>query len=73
MSHSAENAEPLQNLAGLKILGRLRDLFAHLHGQGCERDKAGNRTLHFDQLACLVMVAMFNPIARSMRAPFQTQ
>ena len=68
MSHSAEIAEPLQNLAGLKLLGRLRDLFAHLHSQGCERDKAGNRTLHFDQLACLVMVAMFNPIARSMRA-----
>lgn len=68
MSHSAEIAEPLQNPSGLKILGRLRDLFAHLHGQGCERDKAGNRTLHFDQLACLVMVAMFNPIARSMRA-----
>ena len=52
----------------MKTLGRLRDLFAHLHGQGCARDKAGNRTLHFDQLSCLVMVAMFNPIARSLRA-----
>ena len=57
-----------RRLTGLKTLGRLRDLFAHLHHHGCARDKAGNRTLHLDQLACLVMVAMFNPIARSMRA-----
>ena len=68
MSHSQVDAEPLQNLAGLKMLGRLGDLFAHLHRQGCDRDKAGNRTLHLDQMACLVMLAMFNPIARSMRA-----
>lgn len=68
MSHSQEITEPIKNLAGLKILGRFRDLFAHLHDQGCARDRAGNRTLHFDQLASLVMVAMFNPIARSMRA-----
>ena len=68
MNHPQAIAEPLPNLTGLKTLGRLRDLFAHLHDQGCARDKAGNRTLHLDQLASLVMLAMFNPIARSMRA-----
>lgn len=57
-----------QLLTGLKALGRLRSLFAHLHDQGCARDKAGNRSLHLDQLACLVMVALFNPAARSLRA-----
>ena len=56
-----------QRLTGLKTLGRLRHLFAHPHHQGCARDKAGNRTLHLDQLASLVRVAMFNPIARGMR------
>ena len=60
--------DPAQRLTGLKTLGRLRHLFAHLHDQGCTRDKAGNRTLHLDQLACLVMVALFNPTARSLRA-----
>jgi hypothetical protein len=35
---------------------------------GCERDKAGNRQLHFDQYCLLMLLAMFNPIARSMRA-----
>ncbi len=60
--------DALRNLSGLKILGRIQPLFAHLHDQACQRDRAGNRTLHFDQLAALVMVAMFNPIARSLRA-----
>ena len=58
----------IRNLAGLKILGRIQPLFAHLHDHACRRDKAANRTLHFDQLASFVMIAMFNPIARSLRA-----
>ncbi len=53
---------------GLKTLGRLQGLFAHLHDHGCARDRAGNRTLHLDDLACLVILAMFNPVARSLRA-----
>ena len=68
MSQSQTIDPALKNLQGLKILGRLRGLFAHLRDHGCARDKAGNRTLHLDDLACLVMVAMFNPIARSLRA-----
>jgi hypothetical protein len=63
-----EIRDDLRNLAGLKILGRIRPLFAHLHGHACRRDRAGNRTLHLDQLASLVMLAMFNPVARSLRA-----
>ena len=61
-----------QRLTGLKTLGRLRSLFAHLHQHGCARDKAGNRILHLDQLACLVMVALFTPTARSLRGLSQT-
>ena len=60
--------DSLRNLAGLKIFGRIQPLFAHLHDHACRRDKAANRTLHLDQLAGFVMIAMFNPIARSLRA-----
>ena len=35
---------------------------------GCERDKAGNRTLHFDQYCMLVLLFLFNPVVRSLRA-----
>ena len=35
---------------------------------GCERDKAGNRTLHFDQYCLLVLLFLFNPVVRSLRA-----
>lgn len=60
--------DALRNLAGLKILGRIQPLFAHLHDHACQRDRVANRTLHFDQLISLVMLAMFNPVARSLRA-----
>lgn len=68
MATSDEIPDALRNLSGLKVLGRMRPLFAHLYDQHCQRDKAGNRTLHFDQLVALVMLAMFNPVARSLRA-----
>ncbi len=35
---------------------------------GCQRDKAGNRTLHFDQYCMLVLLFLFNPVVRSLRA-----
>ncbi len=35
---------------------------------GCQRDKAGNRTLHFDQYCLLVLLFFFNPVVRSLRA-----
>ena len=34
---------------GLEDFDKLAPLLARLHDVGCERDKAGNRTLHFDQ------------------------
>lgn len=64
---ATDNAPP--PLTGLKALGRLRTPFAHLHDHACARDRAGNRALHLDQLACPVVVALFNPAARSLRAP----
>lgn len=57
-----------RDVRGLKYFRRLRPLFDRLHGVGCERDRAGNRALHFDQYCCLVMLFMFNPIVSSLRA-----
>jgi hypothetical protein len=35
---------------------------------GCERDKAGNRLLHYDQYCMLVLLYLFNPAVGSLRA-----
>ncbi len=45
---------------------------ARLHDAGCERDKAGNRRLHFDQYGMLVLLDLFNPIVTSLRGIQQT-
>src|SRR5258708_20608372 len=58
------NAKTLQ---GWKYLRRLTPLLARLHPAGCARDKAGNRTLHFDQYCSLILLGLFNPLARSLR------
>jgi len=57
-----------RDVRGLKYFRKLRPLFDRLHGDGCARDRAGNRTLHFDQYCCLVMLFMFNPVVSSLRA-----
>src|SRR5512137_286287 len=57
-----------KGIVGLKYFSKLVPLLERLHDVGCERDKAGNRELHFDQYCLLILLAMFNPIARSMRA-----
>ena len=43
-------------------------LFKRLHFDGCQRDKAGNRELHYDQYCLMVLVFLFNPICSSLRA-----
>jgi hypothetical protein len=57
-----------KQITGLKYFDKLVPLLEGLHDVGCERDKAGNRTLFFDQYCLLMLLAMFNPITRSMRA-----
>ena len=53
---------------GLKHFRKLRPVLKHLHDVGSERDRAGNRTLHFDEYCALVLLMMFNPTIRSLRA-----
>jgi Transposase DDE domain len=57
-----------KDVGGLKYFAKLRPLLARLHHVGCTRDRAGNRTLHFDQYCSLVLLFLFNPIVRSLRA-----
>jgi hypothetical protein len=56
------------DLQGWKDFRRLTPLRARLHDAGCQRDQAGNRSLHFDQYCTLILLALFRPLARSLRA-----
>lgn len=56
------------DLAGFKYLDRLLPMLGRLHEVGCARDRAGNRNLHYDQYCLLVLLALFNPVVRSLRA-----
>jgi hypothetical protein len=56
------------DVSGLKYFDRLAPLLERLHEDGCARDKAGNRSLHFDQYCLLVLLYLFNPICSSLRA-----
>jgi DDE family transposase len=57
-----------EDVTGLKYFDKLAPFVARLHEVGCERDKAGNRDLHFDQYCLLVLLFLFNPVVRSLRA-----
>ena len=57
-----------KNIVGLKYFDQLVPLLKRLRDDGCARDKAGNRELHFDQYAALVLLYLFNPICSSLRA-----
>jgi hypothetical protein len=57
-----------EDVTGLKYFDKLAPLLARLHEVGCSRDKAGNRQLHFDQYCLLVLLFLFNPVVRSLRA-----
>ena len=64
---SSERQITVQELRGLKQLRRIAGLLSSLHAAGCERDKAGNRELHFDDYVLLILLYLFNPMIDSMR------
>jgi hypothetical protein len=57
-----------RQIQGLKYLDLILPRLAELHEVGCQRDKAGNRKLHYDQYVLLVLLFLFNPVLRSLRA-----
>jgi hypothetical protein len=56
-----------KDLQGFKHFKLLVPVLEQLHEHGCARDRAGNRTLHFDQHICLLLLYFFNPILTSLR------
>ena len=60
-----------EDLHGFKHFKLLMPVLEKLHHHGCERDTAGNRTLHYDQYAALILLYFFNPIVTSLRGIVQ--
>ena len=54
-------------ITGVKYFKKLLPLLERLHDDGCARDKAGNRSLHFDQYCTLILLYLFNPVVTSLR------
>lgn len=57
-----------RELKGFKLIEAVAQLLERLHDDGCARDKAGNRNLHYDEYCMLVLLFLFNPIVSSLRA-----
>jgi len=57
-----------RDIQGLKYLDLLLPMLGRLHEVGCQRDKAGNRQLHYDEYCLLVLLFLFNPVVRSLRS-----
>jgi hypothetical protein len=66
---AGERREPIRekDIQGLKYFDLFLPLLERLHNVGCERDKAGNRNLHYDHYCLLLLLSLFNPITRSLR------
>jgi hypothetical protein len=68
MAEASDTPVPGPELQGFKYLDKLLALFDRLHDVGCQRDKAGNRKLHFDHYCALILLSLLNPVLRSVRA-----
>lgn len=58
----------VQDLTHLNYFDKLAPMLARLHDVGTERDRAGNRQLHYDQYCMLVLLYLFNPAITSLRS-----
>jgi len=54
----------LDDLRGMKPLRRVAELLSFLHDAGCDRDRAGNRQLHYDDYVLLVLLYLFKAADR---------
>lgn len=55
------------DVRGLKYFDQLAPLLQRLHDVGTERDRAGNRSLHYDHYCLLILLYLFNPVVKSLR------
>jgi hypothetical protein len=67
MADPADHSITFDQLHGMKQLRRVAGLLSGLHAAGCDRDKADNRELHFDDYVLLILLYLFNPMIDSMR------
>jgi hypothetical protein len=67
MAHPRRKEIRAKDLSGLKYFRVLGPLLDRLHADASARDRAGNRQLHFDQYAGLLLLGFFNPIIDSLR------
>ena len=67
MAHPRRKEIRAKDLSGLKYFKVLGPLLDRLHADATQRDHAGNRQLHFDQYAGLLLLGFFNPIIDSLR------
>jgi hypothetical protein len=67
MGDSSEHDIVADDLRGIKQLRQVAGLLTSLHLAGCDRDKAANRELHFDDYVLLILLYLFNPMIDSMR------
>ena len=58
-------------LQGFKYFHKLRAMLDQLHDHATQRDRAGNRVLHYDQYIALQLLFFFNPVVTSMRGLVQ--
>jgi hypothetical protein len=61
-----------EDLHGFRHFKLLLPVLEKLRDDACARDRAGNRRLHFDQYAALILLYFFNPIVTSLRGIQQT-
>ena len=56
-----------RDLQGFKYFSILQPFLDRLHDDATQRDRAGNRILHFDQYASLILLYFFSPVLTSLR------
>jgi hypothetical protein len=62
-----DSARSVDSVEGLKFFQRLEPLLERLRPAGCQRDRAGNRCLFFDQVCGLILLTFFNPALKTLR------
>jgi hypothetical protein len=67
VTHAPASGLGIDDIRGMKQLRRVARLLSFLHDAGCDRDRAGNRGLHFDDYVLLVLLYLFNPLVDSVR------
>jgi hypothetical protein len=67
MGQPGKDAIEEKDLHGFKHFKLLMPILEKLRDDGCRRDKAGNRILHYDQYAALILLYFFG--CNSPRAP----